>query len=368
MSWAANRDTTREEDMAYCLFGIFDVNMPLIYGEGRQNPFWRLQEEIMKHSDDQTIFAWRSPTSTFSTWRGLLAKSPKEFQHCGMYARGRHKSSRPFDLTNMGLRIWLPTRRVTENLPNGSGQTAPRQTAKQEDASISYYMTLLDCYEDSYSSTPRICLLLMRIGEKEYVRVDLTNFYPRGKSLEFHESVTDSDMTELLVKQRSDIYSYANIGKCSRIAGFLFQDVPDFVTVNPITIGICATVDFDRKRVCFSQRSIMEGEVQIARVILKDSRGQHNDWMSELTLTFDPKEAHPDCISAQFRYGQGHTRALHRTFYCTQDYVCLIDDEAYLVLNIGYRENMLGLRRHDLARQTWCEIWRCLLCLHGHLV
>jgi len=34
MSWAADRKTTRVEDIAYCLFGIFDVNMPLLYGEG----------------------------------------------------------------------------------------------------------------------------------------------------------------------------------------------------------------------------------------------------------------------------------------------------------------------------------------------
>lgn len=33
MSWAANRETTRPEDIAYCLLGIFDVNMPLLYGE-----------------------------------------------------------------------------------------------------------------------------------------------------------------------------------------------------------------------------------------------------------------------------------------------------------------------------------------------
>lgn len=34
LSWAANRETTRKEDVAYCLFGLFDVYMPLMYGEG----------------------------------------------------------------------------------------------------------------------------------------------------------------------------------------------------------------------------------------------------------------------------------------------------------------------------------------------
>ncbi|KAL2206723.1 HET-domain-containing protein [Sarocladium strictum] len=50
MSWAAKRQTTRSEDMAYCLMGLFDVNMPLLYGEGGEKAFCRLQEEILKDS------------------------------------------------------------------------------------------------------------------------------------------------------------------------------------------------------------------------------------------------------------------------------------------------------------------------------
>ncbi|PIL29705.1 hypothetical protein GSI_08143 [Ganoderma sinense ZZ0214-1] len=57
MSWAASRKTTREEDEAYCLMGIFGVSFPIIYGEGRR-AFVRLQEEIIKTIPDQTIFAW----------------------------------------------------------------------------------------------------------------------------------------------------------------------------------------------------------------------------------------------------------------------------------------------------------------------
>ena len=57
MSWASKRTTTRLEDMAYSLMGIFDVNMPLLYGEG-QKAFIRLQHEIVRVSDDESIFAW----------------------------------------------------------------------------------------------------------------------------------------------------------------------------------------------------------------------------------------------------------------------------------------------------------------------
>lgn len=57
-SWASERQTSKEEDMAYCLLGLFDVHMPLLYGEGSKKAFMRLQEEIMKRSDDQSMFAW----------------------------------------------------------------------------------------------------------------------------------------------------------------------------------------------------------------------------------------------------------------------------------------------------------------------
>ncbi|KAI0742570.1 heterokaryon incompatibility protein-domain-containing protein [Daedaleopsis nitida] len=57
MAWAAGRRTTRIEDEAYCLLGLFDINMPTLYGEGRK-AFRRLQEELLRHSSDTTLFAW----------------------------------------------------------------------------------------------------------------------------------------------------------------------------------------------------------------------------------------------------------------------------------------------------------------------
>ena len=62
MSWAAARETTRQEDRAYSLLGIFGINMSTLYGEGKQ-AFYRLQEEIMKRFVDTTLFAWGSMPS-----------------------------------------------------------------------------------------------------------------------------------------------------------------------------------------------------------------------------------------------------------------------------------------------------------------
>ncbi|RYO78654.1 hypothetical protein DL766_000061 [Monosporascus sp. MC13-8B] len=66
MSWAAHRETSRTEDIAYCLLGIFDVNMPLIYGEGMK-AFQRLQEEIIKsYPMDYSLFAWGTAATRYS--------------------------------------------------------------------------------------------------------------------------------------------------------------------------------------------------------------------------------------------------------------------------------------------------------------
>ncbi|PIL36835.1 hypothetical protein GSI_00525 [Ganoderma sinense ZZ0214-1] len=57
MCWAAPRKTTRVEDEAYCLMGLFGVSLSTIYGEGRR-AFMRLQEEILKDELDASLFVW----------------------------------------------------------------------------------------------------------------------------------------------------------------------------------------------------------------------------------------------------------------------------------------------------------------------
>jgi hypothetical protein len=60
LNWASHRQTTREEDEAYCLMGLFEIHMPMLYGEGN-NAFRRLQEEIVRKSNDLSLFAWYPP-------------------------------------------------------------------------------------------------------------------------------------------------------------------------------------------------------------------------------------------------------------------------------------------------------------------
>ncbi|KAK8006860.1 vacuolar protein sorting protein 62 [Apiospora arundinis] len=153
MSWAARRCTTREEDKAYCLLGIFGINMALLYGEGT-NAFMRLQQEIIQKYSDPTLLAWNTiidghvvlpgeSTDSFGwslVWKmlrlkqhawsasvhpddsdvhglwshtlgpppkSLLAPSPDHFEGCQDIV----SHDIPFDwsLTTNGLRLRLPT-------------------------------------------------------------------------------------------------------------------------------------------------------------------------------------------------------------------------------------------------------------------
>lgn len=111
-SWLARRHTTRPEDMAYWMLGIFDINMPLLYGEGGQKAFIRLQEEIVKVSTDHTIFCWSWPQSLPNLlWVPCFARDPVAFKDAGKYVPTgpSRKRSRPeYSVTDAGLQIDLP--------------------------------------------------------------------------------------------------------------------------------------------------------------------------------------------------------------------------------------------------------------------
>ncbi|KAI4151107.1 MAG: hypothetical protein L6R39_002118 [Caloplaca ligustica] len=102
MFWASGRQTTRVEDRAYCLLGLFDINMPLLYGE-RKEAFTRLQLEIIKKYDDESIFAWMNDDYPRG---GMLARSPADFLRSGDIVKSRvlaYRSRKAYSYTNRGL-------------------------------------------------------------------------------------------------------------------------------------------------------------------------------------------------------------------------------------------------------------------------
>ena len=114
------------EDQAYSLMGLLDMNMPMLYGEGKK-AFHRLQLEIIHASNDQSIFAWSHGIDNGGTG-SILADDPSSFLNCGkMELMGDDefieylKEYAPeaeldliedqlgtFLVTNRGIQIWMP--------------------------------------------------------------------------------------------------------------------------------------------------------------------------------------------------------------------------------------------------------------------
>ena len=157
MSWAASRKTTREEDIAYSLIGIFDVNMAMLYGEGATRAFVRLQEEIMRTNEDQSIFAWvkrQIKGETPDSYHGLLADSPKYFEQTGdVVPYTSSGDNKPSTMTARGLNLFLPL------------------TPKRDGTVVA----ALHCPDPGQGNAARLALYLQelqQIGAKQYARVD----------------------------------------------------------------------------------------------------------------------------------------------------------------------------------------------------
>ncbi|KAK0644217.1 heterokaryon incompatibility protein-domain-containing protein [Cercophora newfieldiana] len=106
MSWASRRETTRVEDTAYCLLGIFDVHMSPRYGE-REKAFLRLQNVIIEQSaPDATILAWMNPDDSGPSICGVLATSPSQFQGChSLQKESKGSTYRPLRATAREIEV-----------------------------------------------------------------------------------------------------------------------------------------------------------------------------------------------------------------------------------------------------------------------
>ncbi|KAF3810379.1 Vegetative incompatibility protein HET-E-1 [Colletotrichum gloeosporioides] len=171
MFWASRRETRRAEDIAYCLLGIFDVNMSLIYGEGR-NAFRRLQESIMQKTDDQSIFAWgeRKGISTLlltKTWRLFLADHPKAFRQSANII--------PFETPFTKSRIRVNHDGVTIQSPMREAIHHPYEEQDSENRCL-LLAPLLCQYQDD----PLNCIALMLTCDKIRKPVQDSNSAPKS--------------------------------------------------------------------------------------------------------------------------------------------------------------------------------------------
>ncbi|KAK4102837.1 HET-domain-containing protein [Parathielavia hyrcaniae] len=159
MSWAAYRRTTRVEDTAYCLLGIFGVHLPFVYGEG-ERAFRRLQDTIVSSVPDLSIFAWKlapplaSTTSTTQRrqYSGVYAPNPAAFAPCRSFTKrvpfARH------ELLPMNGSIVARMQILIEMTPQNGGYR---------------YLLPLDCHPESRPDAT-LCVRLRKLGHYEFVR------------------------------------------------------------------------------------------------------------------------------------------------------------------------------------------------------
>ncbi|KAL4064878.1 heterokaryon incompatibility protein-domain-containing protein [Scleroderma yunnanense] len=132
MSWAAKRTTRQLEDRAYSLLGLLDLNMPMLYGEGKK-AFQRLQLEIIRMSNDQSILAWLSGNeqtcsiladdpSCFVDCSEMESMDRKEFIHALeeiMPTEDQHSINddqfSTFLITNRGIKMWMLLRPLKDS-------------------------------------------------------------------------------------------------------------------------------------------------------------------------------------------------------------------------------------------------------------
>jgi hypothetical protein len=173
MSWASSRVTTRVEDMAYCLMGLFDINMPMLYGEG-DKAFIRLQEEIIRNAQDQSIFAWWDKDASMFKG-GLLAPGPYSFANSNNVYNSRSAlppgSQRAFSLIGSLIELQFPL------LPKGRdfGRDVPWENPEYTPRNC---LAILGCIElDSNTSERRVLGLYLQSS--------------RGSNATFERSQTD---------------------------------------------------------------------------------------------------------------------------------------------------------------------------------
>lgn len=174
MSWASERTTTRVEDMAYCLMGLFSVTMPLIYGEGKK-AFIRLQEEIIKSSDDQSIFAWKLPPSECSgkAYWGLLAEAPSAFKDTGhlIFPFPMNNPSRqPTTFINGALHVELLVQPTATSM---DGDAARLHRMPIRSFTEDYCPAVLNCpFSHDWSRFPCIDLVCLDLDSSRFARVN----------------------------------------------------------------------------------------------------------------------------------------------------------------------------------------------------
>ncbi|KAL6901193.1 heterokaryon incompatibility domain-containing protein [Trichoderma evansii] len=376
LSWAASRETTREEDLAYCLFGLFDVNMPLIYGEG-ERAFLRLQEHILQQSDDHTIFAWRAatPSTDPDMAYGLFAKSPRDFHNFVDKSQRRglpeYKIHSRFDRLT---RVWgskVPQDPITMS-NKGIHVTSLVKDLRKPWASGDLVILLLNCCFDANPSATA-GIYLKRLGADRYARV-------RGNELaRVHPDANTTLASVCGIKSTSDIIGLYFEEPWTTMTRVLEESLEEEIS----QMG----TELVRKRyqnAFYLKRNLLQGNKpfhgsQLRQMLIMDS---HEIWRS---FRFDVKSHDGDLVMKTYPNfkavlvfeSSGHetsfllflvTRINNRNYEYDVDAVSLTPDDAReWYQNLSTVEEFIQTKIRLQARQTTPSIKISLspVSIHG---
>ncbi|KAI1853180.1 hypothetical protein JX265_011461 [Neoarthrinium moseri] len=190
MSWASQRRCARKEDEAYCLLGLFDINLPLIYGEGGR-AFVRLQEEILRTTSDQSLFMWTVDEGNPRCWKSssVFAESPEDFRIIGRKSHILREPSTPATVTQLGLSISLPVAPV-------SGRDAIY--GHPDEPAGPFYEAYLNC-EDDLGGVAKIYLRPVE-GGNEWQRPN--SFHRIATPFQHYGIPSEYDAKDIFIKTR----------------------------------------------------------------------------------------------------------------------------------------------------------------------
>lgn len=241
MSWAATRRTSRDEDIAYCLMGLFDLNMPLLYGEG-QKAFIRLQEQILHETRDLSLLAWTAQDQphpyedyedgddTSQQFRGIFASSPVEFSACGRIISPLYPHLEPMNeeltITTKALRANWPLNCHVNLLERSvilNANTETQPTQRWMDRTPRNFVLSLRCMDsdlmDKMSLSPTIVILL-RPTSKGHVR---TGF---RKTYYMYNTTVRARQQEVYFSAPTHISPFLSREICSQYTGSLWLPDP----------------------------------------------------------------------------------------------------------------------------------------------
>ncbi len=145
LSWAADRQTSFEEDRVYSLLGLFDnMEMDTRYGSGREQRVWReFQEKIIATTRDESIFAWQLGNDQPC---GILAPSIDCFRESGNLTINNGKKYRArradcYRVAHGTLLFDLPTVSKANPLRSTVIQTFQVKTMKSYDLTLNCWRT-----------------------------------------------------------------------------------------------------------------------------------------------------------------------------------------------------------------------------------